>query len=67
MGRTIQRDPNRMETTDKMEETIVNQLKSTLMPKVLVTAIGVFPKSEIADRLCHVMLGYVRLGLANIG
>ncbi len=46
MGLTDQRDPNSIATTETTDETMLNQLKSILMPYVLLTIIDVDPTLE---------------------
>ena len=42
-GLNVHRDPNRMVTTEKIDETMLNQLKSISMPYVLPTISGAEP------------------------
>ena len=44
MGLTVQRDPKRTPTKEKIEETMLNQLKSISIPYVLPTIWGLEPK-----------------------
>ncbi len=47
----VQRDPKRMAITEKLDETMLNQLKSILMPCVFSTSIGVEPTFKIKSKL----------------